>query len=182
VPVTLPILVGLDGKERMSKSKGNHVGVDDPPEVQFGKVMSIPDEVIEHFFTLGTNLHPAEVQAIMAAIRSGERSPMETKKLLARTIVAEFWGDAAARRSQDHFERTVQRKEVPDEIPEHRVREGQLLIDVVLATGSAPSKREARRLFEQRAVTVDGLVMEPTTPARPGTVVQVGKRRWVRLV
>jgi tyrosyl-tRNA synthetase len=182
VPVTVPILVGLDGKERMSKSKGNHIGVDDPPEVQFGKVMSIPDDVMEQYFRLGTNLHPAEIQAIMAAMRSGERTPMETKKLLARTIVAEFWGDEAAERAQEHFERTVQRKEVPDDVPEYRVRDGELLLDVVLGSGVAPSKREARRLFEQRAVTVDGLVMEPTTPARPGSVVQVGKRRWIRLV
>jgi len=182
VPVTVPILVGLDGKERMSKSKGNHIGVDDPPEVQFGKVMSIPDEVMEQYFRLGTNLHPAEVGAILRRMRAGEASPMETKKLLARTIVAEFWGEEAAELAQEHFERTVQRKELPNDMPEYRVREGELLLDVVVGAGAAPSKREARRLFEQRAVTVDGLVMEPRTPARPGAVVRVGKRRWIRLV
>lgn len=182
VPVTVPILVGLDGKERMSKSKGNHIGVDDPPEVQFGKVMSIPDEVMEQYFRLGTNLHPAEVGAILGRMQAGEASPLETKKLLARTIVAEFWGEEAAERAREYFERTVQRKELPDDVPEYRVHEGELLLDVVVGAGAAPSKREARRLFEQRAVTVDGLVMEPTTPARPGAVVQVGKRRWIRLV
>lgn len=182
VPVTMPILVGLDGKERMSKSKGNHIGVGDPPEEQFGRAMSIPDEVLENFFTLATNLHPDDVKAIMVALRDGERSPMDTKKLLARTIVSEFWGEAAAQAAQEHFERTVQRKEVPDEIPEYRVKQGDLLLDVVVSMGAAPSKREARRLFEQRAVTMDGLVLEPTTPARAGTTVQVGKRRWIRLV
>ena len=182
VPVTMPILVGLDGKERMSKSKGNHIGVDDSPQEQFGKAMSIPDEALENFFTLATNLHPDEVRAIMAALRHGDRSPMDTKKLLARTIVAEFWGQPAADAAQEHFERTVQRKQVPDDLPEYRVRQGDLLIDVVVSVGAAPSKREARRLFEQRAVTMDGLVMEPTTPARPGTTIQVGKRRWIRMV
>jgi tyrosyl-tRNA synthetase len=182
VPVTMPILVGLDGKERMSKSKGNHIGVNDPPEEQFGKAMSIPDEVLENFFTLATNLHPDEVRAIMVAMRDGERSPMDTKKLLARTIVTEFWGEDAAKAAQEHFERTVQRKEVPDDIPEHRIAEGEPLLDVIVSAGAAPSKREARRLFEQRAVTIDGLVMEPTTPARKGSTVQVGKRRWIRLV
>lgn len=182
VPVTMPILVGLDGKERMSKSKGNHIGVDDSPQEQFGKAMSIPDDALENFFTLATNLHPDEVRAIMGALRSSERSPMDTKKLLARTIVAEFWGEQAAAAAQEHFERTVQRKEVPDEIPEYRVRQGDLLLDVVVSMGAAPSKREARRLFEQRAVTMDGLVMEPTTPARAGTTIQVGKRRWIRMV
>jgi tyrosyl-tRNA synthetase len=76
----------------------------------------------------------------------------------------------------------VQRKEVPDEMPEYRVTNGELLLDVVVAAGAAPSKREARRLFEQRAVTMDGNVVEPSTPPRKGTVVQVGKRRWIRLV
>ena len=182
VPVTMPILVGLDGKERMSKSKGNHIGVSDPADEQFGKAMSIPDDVLENFFTLATNLHPDQVRKVMLDLKNGDRSPMDTKKLLARTIVSEFWGDEAALRAQEHFERTVQRKEVPDDIPEHRVTNGELLLDVVVATGAAPSKREARRLFEQRAVTMDGNVVEPTTPPRKGTIVQVGKRKWIRLV
>ncbi len=182
VPVTMPILVGLDGKERMSKSKGNHIGVNDPADEQYGKAMSIPDDVLENFFTLATNLHPDDVRKVMLDLKNGDRSPMDTKKLLARTIVGEFWGDEAARAAQEHFERTVQRKEVPDDIPEHRVANGELLIDVVVAAGAAPSKREARRLFEQRAVTMDGNVVEPTTPPRKGTTVQVGKRKWIRLV
>lgn len=182
VPVTLPILVGLDGKERMSKSKGNHIGVSDPPEEQYGKAMSIPDDVVENFFTLATNLHPDDVQRVMQETRAGLRSPIDTKKLLAWTIVSEFWGEAAAGEAQGHFERTVQRKETPEEMPEYRLTNGQLLLDVVVEAGAAPSKREARRLFEQRAVTMDGNVVEPTTPARAGTVVQVGKRRWIRLV
>ena len=181
VPVTLPILVGLDGKERMSKSKGNHIGVSDSPEEQYGKAMSIPDDVVENFFTLATNLHPDDVQRVMQETRAGLRSPIDTKKLLAWTIVSEFWGEAAAGEAQGHFERTVQRKETPEEMPEYRLTNGQLLLDVVVAAGAAPSKREARRLFEQRAVTMDGNVVEPTTPARAGTVVQVGKRRWIRL-
>lgn len=182
VPVTLPILVGLDGKERMSKSKGNHIGVSDAPEEQYGKAMSIPDDVVENFFTLATNLHPDDVQRVMQETRAGLRSPIDTKKLLAWTIVSEFWGEAAAGEAQGHFERTVQRKETPEEMPEYRLTNGQLLLDVVVEAGAAPSKREARRLFEQRAVTMDGNVVEPTTPARAGTVVQVGKRRWIRLV
>ena len=181
VPVTLPILVGLDGKERMSKSKGNHIGVSDAPEEQYGKAMSIPDDVVENFFTLATNLHPDDVQRVMQETRAGLRSPIDTKKLLAWTIVSEFWGEAAAGEAQGHFERTVQRKETPEEMPEYRLTNGQLLLDVVVAAGAAPSKREARRLFEQRAVTMDGNVVEPTTPARAGTVVQGGKRRWIRL-
>ncbi|MBK9547477.1 MAG: tyrosine--tRNA ligase [Dehalococcoidia bacterium] len=147
VPVTLPILVGLDGKERMSKSKGNHIGVGDSPGEQYGKAMSIPDEAVEDFFTLATNLHPDQVRELMDETRSGRRSPIDTKKHLAWTIVSEFWGEAAAAEAQDHFERTIQRKEVPDEVPEHSVADGALLLDVVVEAGAAPSRREARRLL-----------------------------------
>ena len=182
VPITMPILVGLDGKARMSKSTGNHIGVNDSPDEQYGKAMSLPDDVLDDFFVLATNIDRAEVKEIVRALDAGRRSPMDTKKLLARTIVSEFWGEQAAAEAEDRFERTVQRKEAPQAMPEHKVKDGELLLDVLLANGAVPSKREARRLFEQRAVTMDGLVVEPTTPARRGGVVQVGKRRWLRLV
>src|SRR3990172_866195 len=90
VPVTMPILVGLDGKERMSKSKGNHIGVSDPPVEQFGKAMSIPDEALESFFVLATNVPRSDLQSVE---RQVERDPMGAKKLLARTIVTEFHGE-----------------------------------------------------------------------------------------
>ena len=182
VPITMPILVGLDGKARMSKTTGNHIGVNDSPDEQYGKAMSLPDDVLNDFFVLATNIDRAEVKEIVRALDAGRRSPMDTKKLLARTIVSEFWGEQAAAEAEDRFERTVQRKEAPQAMPEHKVKDGELLLDVLLANGAVPSKREARRLFEQRAVTMDGLVVEPTTPARRGGVVQVGKRRWLRLV
>ena len=180
IPVTLPILVGLDGKERMSKSKGNHIGVNDGPNEQYGKAMSLPDDVIMSFFVLATNVPRTDLPEIEKQI---EREPMAAKKRLARTIVSEFHGEAAAAEAQTTFERTVQRKEVPDEIPEHATAEGELLVDAVVAAGAAPSKREARRLFEQGAVSIEGnVVADLSTPATPGTVVQVGKRRWLRLV
>ena len=179
VPVTLPILVGLDGKERMSKSKGNHIGVNDGPNEQFGKAMSIPDDVVMDFFVLATNVPRTELPGIHDAIG---RDPMQAKKQLARTIVSEFWGDDAAAAAQAEFERTVQRKEAPAEMPEFAVGEAATMLDVLVAAGVAPSKREVRRLFEQHAVTVDGRAVEPGDAARAGQVIQVGKRRWLRLV
>jgi len=107
---------------------------------------------------------------------------MATKKLLGRTIVAEFHGEAAALEAEATFERTVQRREAPTEIPEFEVSDGEALIDVLVRAGLAPSRREARRLFEQRAVAMDELVVDATTPAQTGSVVRVGKRRWLRLV
>jgi tyrosyl-tRNA synthetase len=179
VPVTLPILVGLDGKERMSKSKGNHIGVNDPPGEQYGKAMSIPDEVVMSFFVLATSVPRADLPEIEREI---ERDPMAAKKRLARTIVSEFHGEAAAREAQEQFERTVQRKEAPAEMPTQAVAEGELLIDVVIAAGFASSKRDARRLFEQGSVTVDGEPAGANDAARPETTLHVGKRRWLRLV
>jgi tyrosyl-tRNA synthetase len=180
VPVTMPILVGLDGKERMSKSKGNHIGVGDPPGEQYGKAMSIPDEAVMDFFVLATNVPRAKLASIEAELGA---DPMGAKKRLARTIVAEFWGEAAATDAESAFERTVQRKETPEDVPEVSVAPGTLLIDAIVTAGLAPSKREARRLFEQGAVAVDGAaVAEVGSVASPGTTVQVGKRRWIRLV
>lgn len=179
VPVTLPILVGLDGKARMSKSAGNHIGVNDTADEQYGKAMSLPDEVIIDFFVLATNVPRTELTAIQHQI---EREPMAAKKRLAHTIVSEFHGETAADEAQARFESRVQRKETPDEIPEFAIGGFPTLIDVLVAAGAAPSKREARRLFEQRAVTIDGSPAEAQTEALRGMVVQVGKRRWLRLV
>lgn len=181
VPVTMPILVGLDGKARMSKSAGNHIGVNDSPEEQYGKAMSLPDDVIGDFFTLATNVDRGEVAEIIAGLGAGSLDPMATKKQLARTIVKEFHGEEAARAAEEHFERTVQRREAPEEMPSYAVAEGQALVDVIVAAGLAPSKREARRLFEQGAVSVDGEVVDGAAVARAGMVVQVGKRRYLRL-
>ena len=179
VPVTLPILVGLDGKARMSKSAGNHIGVNDTADEQYGKTMSLPDGVIIDFFVLATNVARTELAAIQQEI---ERDPMAAKKRLARTIVSEFHGDDAADEAERGFEARVQRKEAPDEIPEFAIAGFPTLIDVLVSAGAAPSKREARRLFEQRAVTVDGAPVEGHIEPLRGMVIQVGKRRWLRLV
>jgi tyrosyl-tRNA synthetase len=178
VPVTMPILVGLDGKERMSKSKGNHIGVSDPPGEQYGKAMSIPDGVVMDFFVLATNVDRRELPDVQRLL---EREPMAAKKRLARTIVSEFWGEPAAAAAEAEFERTVQRHEAPADIQAVEATAGEPLIDVLVRAGAAPSKREARRLFDQRAVSVDGAVVDASVEARPGMVVHVGKRRWLRI-
>jgi len=179
VPVTMPILVGLDGKARMSKSAGNHIGVSDSPDEQYGKAMSLPDDVVESFFVLATNVERSRIPEIMA---EAPAHPMDTKKLLARTVVSEFHGEAAANAAEERFERTVQHKEAPDEMPELNSEPGETLLALLLRAKLAPSAREARRLFEQGAVSVDGQKAEPDATLSPGMVIQVGKRRWLRLV
>lgn len=182
VPVTVPILVGIDGVMRMSKSTGNFIGLDEAPEEQYGKAMSIPDGALANYFQLATNLDRSDVVATIEGLANNERDPMTEKKRLARTIVTELHGEEAAGRAEAHFERTVQRREEPEEVPEAPAREGQALIDVIVEAGAAPSRREARRLFEQGAVTVDGEAVEDgREPARIGSRVRVGKRRWLRI-
>ncbi len=178
VPVTMPILVGLDGKERMSKSKGNHIGVNDSPSEQYGKAMSLPDEVVMDFFVLATNVPRTDLAGLQHQL---QRDPMATKKLLARTIVTEFYDEAAAAEAETAFERTVQRKEMPQDIPSFPIDGTASLVDVLVASGAAPSKREARRLFEQHAVTLDGEPLDAGATPRPGMILQIGKRRWLRL-
>lgn len=182
VPVTMPILVGIDGSMRMSKSTGNFIGLDEAPEEQYGKAMSIPDGVLANYFQLATNLDRGEVVATIEGLANNELDPMAEKKRLARTIVTELHGEDAAAQAEAHFERTVQRREEPEEMPEAAAREGQPLIDVIVEAGAAPSRREARRLFDQGAVTVDGAVIaDGREPARVGSRVRVGKRRWLRI-
>ena len=182
VPVTVPILVGVDGVMRMSKSTGNFIGLDEAPEEQYGKAMSIPDGALGNYFQLATNLDRTDVVATIEGLANNELDPMTEKKRLARTIVTELHGSEAAAAAEAHFERTVQRREEPEEIPEAPAAEGQPLIDVIVEAGAAPSRREARRLFEQGAVSVDGVVVEDgREPARIGTRVRVGKRRWLRI-
>ena len=151
---------------------------DEPGEI-FGKVMSLPDNVLLSFYVLATNVPRTELAGIEERI---ERDPMAAKKQLGRTIVAEFWGDDAAERAEAGFERQFQRGEAPAEMPEYRVGDRESLLDVVMAAGLAPSRREARRLFEQGAVTAGGHVLAAESTAMKGTIVKVGKRRWLRLV
>lgn len=181
VPITMPILVGIDGKMRMSKSLGNFIAIDDPPEEQYGKAMSIPDDVIGDYFLLATNVDRGDVMATIEGLQRGERDPMTEKKRLARTIVAEVWGERAALAAEEHFERTVQQKEAPARMPVATVNGEQPLLDVLVGAGVVPSRREGRRLFDQGAIAVEGEVVGYDVAARPGTTVQVGKRRWLRI-
>ena len=154
VPITMPILVGLDGKARMSKSAGNHIGVNDSPDEQYGKAMSLPDDVLGDFFVLATNIDRAEVKEILSGLDAGRRNPMETKKLLARTIVSEFWGDEAATEAEGRFERTVQRKGkiLADALRPIPVVPGETYADLLVRVGIARSRRAAVELIRQRAV------------------------------
>jgi tyrosyl-tRNA synthetase len=183
VCLTLPILVGTDGHEKMSKSLGNYIGIAEAPNEMFGKAMSVPDAAIVPYFTLVTPLHPSEVDAIRAGLESGTLPPMAVKKRLAETIVGIFHGTEEGARAREYFESTFQRRETPDEMPEHALAGPVALADVLTEAGLAASKGEVRRLVQQGGVQVNGeRVDDPAQEVGPGDEIRVGRHRFLRLV
>ncbi|GAC1548624.1 MAG: tyrosine--tRNA ligase [Candidatus Velthaea sp.] len=183
--MTLPILEGTDGKIRMGKSKGNYIAIAESAREQFGKVMSIPDDLIARWARLVDFRSIADCERLQTGIESGSLAPMDEKKKLGEAIVARYHDAAAARDARDYFERTIQRKEVPSDIPERTLGNDDKIIDLVLAAGFAESKRAAQRLIAEGAVKVDGVpVTDPQTrwSANVPAVLQVGSRRFVRIL
>jgi tyrosyl-tRNA synthetase len=179
VCLTVPLLEGLDGKKKMSKSTGNHIALTDPPNDQFGKVMRIPDEALPRYARLAAGWPQAEADRVGASA-----SPMDEKKRIAEAVVTLYHGADAARSARDHFERTIQRGELPAEIPERGFEGIRTLVDAVVAAGFAESKRAAQRLIAEGAVKVDGgVVSDPKAAwaAPEGAVLQVGARKFVRI-
>jgi tyrosyl-tRNA synthetase len=180
VVLTTPLLEGLDGVEKMSKSLENYVGVTEPPQEMFGKLMSITDELMWRYYELLTDLSLKEIEALKA---KGE--PMEAKMQLARRIIADFHSKEAADEAQRHFDSVIRKKEVPDEIPEHRVSKGKILLSQLLLDGKlAPSRSEARRLIDQGAVSLAGerASSDREVEIAGSLVLKVGKRRFLKIV
>jgi tyrosyl-tRNA synthetase len=183
--ITVPLLVGLDGEHKMSKSLGNYVGLTDKPENMYGKVMSIPDRLIMQWFELATDLPDAEVETVRQSLVSNATNPRDIKMRLAREIVRMYEGEQAAAAAEAEFVKVFQKKETPDEVKEVSVGKAKLnAVDLLLATGLSVSKSEARRLVEQKGVKVDGATIEDPTIeiaiGAKGVLVQKGKRGFVR--
>lgn len=185
VCMTLPILEGTDGKIRMGKSKGNYIGLTEPARDQFGKTMRIPDDLIARWARLADFQSQAACDALARGIGDGSLEPMVAKKVLAASIVSRYHGPAAAREAREYFERTVQNKETPDDMPELRLGTAQKISDVIVAAGFAESKRAAQRLIGEGAVRIDGSVVLDANArwtAVVPAVLQVGSRRFVRVL
>jgi len=180
VVMTMPLLEGLDGVRKMSKSYGNYVGVSDQAEDMFGKIMSIPDKLTSRYFELLTDLTPDQ----KAAINSGATHPMEAKKLLARLVVSEYHGTTAAETARNYFESKFQRREVPDDVPVFKLSQTLWVCELMKQLHFASSTSEARRLLSQGAVRVDGhTVSDMNFRFVPGQhrILEVGKRRVARI-
>lgn len=181
----VPILVGTDGVHKMSKSLGNYIAVDDPPADQYGKVMSLPDELIMTYFELLTDVPSRELGEIRAELASGA-NPMSAKKQLAREVTGIFWGKSEAFGAEERFQNVFQKRQVPDNVPEYDLSQirGGRLSSTLVGSGMVSSVSEARRLLAQRAVEIDGEVImadDQNIDLKAGMLIRVGKRRFLRL-
>jgi tyrosyl-tRNA synthetase len=188
VLLTTPLLEGLDGVEKMSKSMGNYVGVQDAPEQMFGKLMSIDDTLMWRYYELCTDLTPAAIEELKALVDGGRLHPKKAKEGLALRIITDFHDESAARAAREHFQALFEKKEIPDDVPVVEVPAGDgtmLLSKLLVAVRLASSNSEGMRLVRQGAVQIDGSKVDPgtrevETSAGTESVLKVGKRRFAR--
>jgi tyrosyl-tRNA synthetase len=192
--LTTPLLEGLDGVHKMSKSLGNFVGIAEPAAEQYGKLLSLPDELMPRYFTLTTGWHPDRIDEVTTALADGSLEPVDAKRLLARTVVDLYHGEGAGDAAEAEFDRVFRAHEAPDEIAEFTIpagelRDGRIRLARIVALAfpkAVPSNKEGRRKIEQGGVRLDGAVVtDPDVEVVPadvdGRLLQMGKRNWARL-
>jgi tyrosyl-tRNA synthetase len=200
----VPLLLGTDGSMKMSKSLGNYIAIDEPPNEMYGKVMSIPDSLTMDYFELLTDVSDEELEGFRGELAAQSVNPMLLKKRLAREIVEQFHGPKAAQEAEAYFERVFQRRVVPEEIPDYPLSFNALraqavlsnvgcvlpspatiadIVDLLVATKLTKSRGEAKRLLAQGGVEIDGQrVMGNIVEIHHGSVIRLGKRRFVKIV
>ena len=182
IAICLGILPGTDGSEKMSKSLGNYVPITTTPNDIYGKIMSIPDESMPIYSRLVTRWSPEMIEKIEKALSIGELHPRDAKMKLAYEVTSAFYGDQKAERAQKDFIRKFQEKTIPDDMDEFPISEDAICLDVLVAAGLVSSRSQGRRMVEQNAVKLDGVTISNwNAQMRPG-VLQVGKRKFLRLV
>lgn len=182
----MPLLEGLDGVEKMSKSKNNYIGIDEEPQNMYGKAMSIPDKLVKKYFELVTDFTLDELDLIIKEIDSGERHPRNAKMLLGRTIVRMYHGEQASKQAEHQFVTVFQKGAVPESMPEFEWLGEQEtpVIDFLIKLELFQSTSEARRMINNKGVKIDGNRVEDTSQrvsVAEGTVVQVGKRKFIKI-
>jgi tyrosyl-tRNA synthetase len=189
VALTMPILVGLDGQRKMSKSLGNYVGISEAPSEMFGKLMSLSDAMMWPYFDLVTDRTPEQIAALAAEVDSGSKHPMDVKMSLAKEIIAGFHGEPAAEKAAAEFQRVFRDREAPDEAPERKVPRGpaKRLTAFLVEQGLAPSRSEADRLVKQGGVELGGArisdVKYEVDFAEPREfLLRAGKKKFLRIV
>ena len=194
VVLTMPLLVGLDGVQKMSKSLGNYVGIAEAPTEQFGKLMSVPDELMPQYFELATAWPLARATEVKRELSTGALKPVAAKRLLARTVVDLYHGDGSGEAAEGEFDRVFVAHEVPDDVPDVQippddVRDGRIRVATLVARAfpaAVQSNKEGRRKIVQGGVSLDGeVVTDADLDVAPadvdGKLLQLGRRNWARL-
>lgn len=187
VAILMPLLEGLDGVEKMSKSKKNYIGIDEKPEEMYGKAMSIPDKLMIKYFELITDLLPEKIRQLKNELNKGQLHPRDTKMLLSKTIVRMYHNEEAAEKAEEHFKNVFQKKQLPVHINEVEWRSDRqvLITDLLVGLKLMNSKSEARRMVENGGIQVNSVkVLDPAEiiSLENNMIVQVGKRKFVKIV
>ena len=183
--ITLPLLEGTDGVEKMSKSYGNHVGLHDKPEDMYGKTLSISDNMIVKWFTLAADADESVVKSAESRLADSSINPMEVKRELARAVVELYYDSETAIQAEHHFNTVVVGKGIPDDIPEYSLSSEDLIVNVIFEAGLLQSKGEARRMIKQGAVKLDGdPIKDIQAKISPSDeqILKVGKRRFLKVI
>jgi tyrosyl-tRNA synthetase len=183
----MPLLEGTDGVQKMSKSLGNYIGINEPPQEIFGKVMSISDDLMWRYYELCTTLTPVQIAALRESANNGGRNPRDIKADLAKRLVADFYSEGEARKAEEEFNAMFRNKQAPDDVEERSLASGTWKLPKLLVElGLVPSMAEARRVIEQGGVYVDSERRTQTDfgvdlKSDQSVLVQVGKRKFVRV-
>lgn len=187
VIITMPLIVGTDGVEKMSKSYNNYIGINEPPKDIYGKTLSIPDTLIYNYFELATDLSSDELKKIKAKLNDPKTNPRDVKRYLARTLVRMYHSEEASKIAEEEFDRIFVEKGLPDEIPEFNFGDKSEIniLDLIILVNFAASKGEARRLVTQGGVTLNGekiIDFQKIIYLKSGDILKVGKRKFIKLI
>ena len=185
VILTVPLMEGTDGVEKMSKSYNNHIGLTDSPDEMYGKTLSIPDNMIEKYFFLGADADGKKMQEVKNSLENGQVNPRDIKRDLARKIVEIYRSEDLARKAEENFDRIFIRKDIPQDIPEVKLDDDTPIVDVLTSNELVSSNSEARRLIDQGAVKIDDqkcINRDQIIKKDESIVIKVGKRRFLRIL
>lgn len=183
IVIFMPLLEGIDGSEKMSKSLGNYIGIDEEANIMYEKCMKVPDNLIIKYFELATDVDSQELQGIKELLQEETVNPRDIKMRLGREIVKLYHGEEAAEKAEKHFKTVFQNKEVPEDIDEIEACPDEGIVDIIMKAGLATSRSEARRLIDQGGVKVNGRTLESFKDVNlsSGDVIKIGKNKFVKI-
>ena len=185
VILTVPLMEGTDGVEKMSKSYDNHIGITDSPDEMYGKTLSIPDNMIEKYFLLAANANEKKMDEVKKSLSDTQVNPRDIKRELARTIVKIYHSENLAKKAEETFDKIFIKKDIPEDIPEVKLDEDTLIVDVLVLYELVTSKSEARRLIDQGAVKINDrkcIDRDQIIKKDESLVIKVGKRRFLKII